>query len=221
LILQRRFCYLNLLLFLYGIFTLKLVQGNLSLTLKMNIMAFEDQILDSTHEGARRRPMRYGDFLKRFVAALIDGIILAIPTGILSVVMLGSVFALNNNLETMGEENVGAMMGAMGGFYFLLIAMQWLYHALMESSSHQGTVGKKVMNLKVTDMHGNRISFGRATGRHFAKMLSGCTLIGYLMAAFTEKKQALHDIVASTLVLDGSPQHGMGNDALDSFDRQN
>jgi uncharacterized RDD family membrane protein YckC len=73
----------------------------------------------------------------------------------------------------------------------------------MESSVRQATFGKSVMSLRVTDDGGQRISFGRATGRFFAKIVSGMVplLIGYIMAAFTEKKQALHDLIAGTLVL--------------------
>jgi len=72
----------------------------------------------------------------------------------------------------------------------------------MESSELQATLGKMALGICVTDKYGNRISFGRATGRHFAKIISSLTLgIGYLAAAFTEKKQALHDIIAGCLVL--------------------
>ncbi len=77
----------------------------------------------------------------------------------------------------------------------------WLYFAILESSAWQGTVGKKVLGLRVTDLDGNRISFGRATGRFFAKLVSNFTfMIGYIMAGFTAKKQALHDMIAGCLV---------------------
>ncbi len=77
----------------------------------------------------------------------------------------------------------------------------WLYFALQESSEHQATLGKRALNIYVTDLQGRRISFGQATGRHFGKIISGFILgIGYMMAGFTEKKQGLHDIMASTLV---------------------
>ncbi len=81
--------------------------------------------------------------------------------------------------------------------------IHWLYFAGMESSARQGTIGKSMMSLRVSDLDGKRISFGHATGRFFAKIVSGMIpfLIGYLMAAFTEKKQALHDLIAGTLVL--------------------
>lgn len=78
----------------------------------------------------------------------------------------------------------------------------WLYFALMESSAYQGTLGKMALGIRVTDLDGGQIDFGRATGRYFAKILSFITLmIGYIMAAFTGKKQALHDIIAGTVVL--------------------
>ena len=82
------------------------------------------------------------------------------------------------------------------------IVGQWLYFSLMESSSWQATLGKKALGLYVTDLEGNRITFARATGRYFAKLISSLTLlIGYIMAGFTEKKQALHDMIAGCLVM--------------------
>jgi uncharacterized RDD family membrane protein YckC len=83
----------------------------------------------------------------------------------------------------------------------LTIGAGWLYEALMESSSYQATLGKMIFGMKVTDLYGNRISFGRATGRHFAKILSGLILcIGFIMVGLTERKQGLHDLIAGTLV---------------------
>jgi hypothetical protein len=77
----------------------------------------------------------------------------------------------------------------------------WLYHASLESSEWQATLGKKAVGLAVTDCNGAGISFGKATGRHFGHLISALTLtMGYLMVAFTEKKQALHDIMAGTAI---------------------
>jgi uncharacterized RDD family membrane protein YckC len=95
------------------------------------------------------------------------------------------------------------------GFFVLVVLIAvmaglgvWLYEALMTSSSKQGTLGKMAFGMKVTDMSGARISFGRSTGRFFAKILSGMILnIGYIMAGFTDRKQALHDMIAGTLVV--------------------
>ena len=100
----------------------------------------------------------------------------------------------------------GLVAGDDGGSLALLqliaTAGGFLYFALMESSTNQATVGKMALGIKVTDLEGNRISFGRALGRTFAKILSGLIIfIGYIIAAFTEKKQALHDMIAGTLVV--------------------
>jgi len=73
---------------------------------------------------------------------------------------------------------------------------------MMESSDKQATMGKMALGIIVTDLEGNRVSFGRATGRYFAKILSALILlIGYMMTGFTQKKQALHDMIAGTLVI--------------------
>ena len=81
--------------------------------------------------------------------------------------------------------------------------LAWLYNAAMESSKHQGTLGKMALGLIVTDLQGRPISFAHASGRYFAKIITGLIPfgIGYAMAGFTEKKQALHDMIASCLVL--------------------
>lgn len=78
----------------------------------------------------------------------------------------------------------------------------WLYFSLFESSPWQATLGKRLVGLKVTDVNGVHLRFGRATARFFAKPLSGAILgIGFLLAAFTPNKQTLHDLIAGTLVL--------------------
>lgn len=84
-----------------------------------------------------------------------------------------------------------------------MMIVSWLYYALMESSSNQGTFGEMALGLVVTDLYGARISYGRASGRFFARIVTGLIplWIGYMMAGFTEKKQALHDILAGCLVL--------------------
>jgi uncharacterized RDD family membrane protein YckC len=100
-----------------------------------------------------------------------------------------------------GVHHIG--LGLLGGgvTFILLLFGNWLYEAFMESSSYQATLGKMIFGMKVTDLNGNRISFERATGRHFAKWLSAMVLgIGYIMVGFTERKQGLHDLLAGTLV---------------------
>ena len=86
----------------------------------------------------------------------------------------------------------------------LTTALTWLYFAFCESSAWQATVGKLALGIRVTDMQGARISFPRALGRYLAKYLSAIILgIGFIMVAFTRRKQGLHDLIAGTLVLNG------------------
>ena len=123
----------------------------------------------------------YAGFWRRWAAALLDGILYYI-------VIFALALALGDGI----------------GVNLLALALAWLYHALMQSSSWQATLGKRAFGIKVTRDTGERISFLRATGRYFATILSSLILmIGYLMAAFTNRKQALHDMIASTLVVRG------------------
>ncbi len=99
-------------------------------------------------------------------------------------------------------EDVDAVVGFIG--LIVIVCVPWLYSALQESSPRQATLGQRVVGLIVTDAAGNRISFGRASGRHFGKYVSSLTMgIGYLLALFNTKRQTLHDMMASTLVLRG------------------
>jgi len=146
---------------------------------------------------------RYGGFWIRWVARLIDGAVLgAIFVPVLGVLM-GGYFATHHTFDRDQPPDAGFV--ALIALMVVIIGLAiWLYEALMTSSSKQGTLGKMAFRMKVTDLSGNRISFGRATGRFFAKILSGMILnIGYIMAGFTERKQALHDMIAGTLVIRG------------------
>ena len=90
----------------------------------------------------------------------------------------------------------------MGFAWFAAFFLPWIYEAVMLSSEKQATLGKMVVGIRDYSLAGRRITFARASGRHFAKWISALLLgIGFLMAAFTEKKQALHDMMAETLVV--------------------
>jgi uncharacterized RDD family membrane protein YckC len=122
-------------------------------------------------------PIEYGGFWIRAGAWVIDAIILSIGGGLLVTLTFG-------------------------GGTFVLFFLPWIYEAWMQSSEWQATVGKRALNLVVTGTDGKRITFARATGRHFAKWISAILLgLGFIMAAFTEKKQGLHDLIAETLVV--------------------
>jgi uncharacterized RDD family membrane protein YckC len=107
--------------------------------------------------------------------------------------------------------NAGAMLEAYSHYYselgnasLLTTVVAWLYFAFCESSAWQGTLGKLALGIRVTDMQGRRISVPRALGRYPAKFLSAIILfVGFMMAGWTQRKQALHDMICGTLVLNG------------------
>jgi uncharacterized RDD family membrane protein YckC len=151
-----------------------------------------------------RRPVAYAGFWLRLVAIIIDSIVLYFVGMIITLPFMASMGLrgiMRGHMPTSPEE----LMPLMGAFIRLILirtVLNWLYYALLESSVWQATLGKKALGLEVTDMEGRRISFGRATGRFFAKIISALILwIGFIMAGFTEKKQALHDMIAGTLVI--------------------
>jgi uncharacterized RDD family membrane protein YckC len=142
---------------------------------------------------------RYGGFWIRFVALIIDAIVVGLITGPVSLI-IGVVLGLAGHAVAMPNEGT-QLASFLITFSFSTLA-SWIYEAALESSKYQATLGKMALGLKVTDLEARRISFLRATARHFAKILSGLVLmIGFIMAGFTERKQALHDMIAGTLVM--------------------
>ena len=169
---------------------------------------------------------KYASFNQRFVASLIDGVIFLLV-----------VYLILGKPEI--NENTSDELQQIKYFVFIVLntVLNWLYFAILESSQIQGTLGKKIVGICVTDLQGNKISFGKATARYFGKSFffviwiaativammgqaTGSTdspyfilaailfilglillVIGYLMAAFTPEKQALHDIIARCLVV--------------------
>jgi uncharacterized RDD family membrane protein YckC len=150
----------------------------------------------------------YAGFWLRVLAHLIDG---AITGAVLCALLIPLALATGvgsalRNIHPGEEPDPAIIFAFISSLWILILAGilgGWLYYAYCESSEWQATPGKKVLNVIVTDLNGNRVSFGRASGRFFAKMVSGLIPfgIGYIMAGFTEKKQALHDMIASCLVL--------------------
>ncbi|HWF39071.1 MAG TPA: RDD family protein [Candidatus Acidoferrales bacterium] len=156
-------------------------------------------------------PAPYAGFWLRVVAYLIDGAIMGVVFGAIigiALATLGVGFFRGLARPNVYDRPVNPFFPAavLGVIFVLLpitIVVTWLYFASMESSERQGTLGKMALGLFVTDMYGKKISFARASGRFFAKFITGLIpfFIGYIMAGFTEKKQALHDMIASCLVL--------------------
>ena len=147
--------------------------------------------------------VQYAGFWRRVGAFVIDWIIVGVVQTVIQVILMGvGVIAMSDLESGAGTEEYQhylAVMWILGGVMFV---MQIVYFAVMESSSKQGTLGKIVLGIVVTDTDGKRISLGRAVGRNLGKIISGIILlIGYFMIAFTAKKQGLHDIMANCLVV--------------------
>jgi uncharacterized RDD family membrane protein YckC len=149
------------------------------------------------------RMVSYAGFWKRFVAYIIDSIILSIVSFVVVIPLLAmiGIGVLTPGDSDLSEGLIFALISAYISLIIFLMIGQWLYFALMESLKG-ATLGKMALGIIVTDMNGNSISFGRATGRYFAKIISGLIFcIGYIMAGFTQQKQALHDIIVGCLVV--------------------
>jgi uncharacterized RDD family membrane protein YckC len=141
---------------------------------------------------AYAQPVVYAGFWLRFAALVVDGILLGI---------VGVIFGVLIGVAASAQATAIATVLTLA-----IIAISILYFPIMESSARQATWGKKLVGIMVTDYNGNRISFWRALGRFLGKVISQLIFyIGYIMAAFTERKQALHDIIAGTLVVKGTP----------------
>ena len=127
--------------------------------------------------------VQYAGFWWRFLAYIIDELIISVIETILVIpfmVVFGISFASMADSGQDLEDMLPAALPFFGAMFILIIvsiALNWLYFAIMESSKQQGTVGKMVLKIKVTDMDGNQISFGRATGRFFGKIVSGLILM--------------------------------------------
>jgi uncharacterized RDD family membrane protein YckC len=147
--------------------------------------------VDERYEGASGESVtEYAGFWRRAGAYLIDVILISLAVSILLFIL--QLFNLLDGLSKKEIENVE---------YVIQVVIAFIYFTTMESSLLQGTYGKHMLKMKVTDGYGERISFGRASIRHISKFLSAILLfIGFIMVAFTKKKQGLHDKIAETVV---------------------
>ena len=146
---------------------------------------------------------------KRCVAYVLDYAILSIPTALQTVSAAVDLVNYNVKMSQVGfgfsSYNFGLAMASIWQLVFF-----WLYFAAFQSSRFQATPGMMLMNLKVVNADGNRMSFANATGRTFASLLSGLILgIGYLLGLFNPARQCLHDMLAKTYVTDNeAPTEG-------------
>jgi uncharacterized RDD family membrane protein YckC len=156
---------------------------------------------------ADNNKFKYAGFWKRVVSSIVDSIIIFFVNLVLLIVLIyGFGLTIAGFLTPTHEEAflVGGLMGYLV-WYFISILLLWLYYVIMESSRCQGTLGKMLLGIYITDQHGRRIGIGRATGRYFLRILLFSVpllgLIDCLMVAVTEKKQAWHDMPVGCLVL--------------------
>lgn len=143
--------------------------------------------------------MAYAGFWRRFGAMLIDSILLSIGAGL-------AVFALQSVVHVAGRASGAsaerAELAAMLIPMVIILPLYLVYFAAFESSASGATPGKRALGIAVTDAQGGRLGFGQALGRNAAKFVSAFILyIGFFMAAFTARKQALHDIMTGCLVI--------------------
>jgi uncharacterized RDD family membrane protein YckC len=143
--------------------------------------------------------VRYAGFWRRFWALWIDALLLVaigLPTSVLMRAVAGAPL-MPHWKESSGPPDLDTCLTNL-----LTGIVAWIYAASFESSEKQATLGKMALGIRVTDLDGRRISFARATGRHFAQIFDVLTFgVGYAMAGFTAKRQALHDMIAGTLVV--------------------
>ncbi|NEQ41607.1 MAG: protein kinase [Okeania sp. SIO3I5] len=178
----------------------------------------------------------YAGFYDRFLASILDNILLIIAMGLLGKIILNNKFLPDDIINSIGAfgwwigwGSFSITTGIFGIIFMILLGLEvegfddsfyiatltfilftnilkWFYLTRLESLPRKATIGKKIMGIIVTDLNGNLISFARANARYLAKTISLITLlIGFIMAAFTKKKQGLHDKIAGTLVVKKKP----------------
>ena len=161
--------------------------------------------------------MVYAGFWRRLCAHIIDMVLLVFVLTMVDVVVavvfhvqFGAVGSTTTSIPGQGFHHpprldppvTAAAMIAGLSMYLFGVIVSWLYYAGMESSAMQATLGKNMLGIRVVDEDGRRIGFLRATGRYYLKIFSSLILFGgFIMIAFTDRKQALHDKMASTLVV--------------------
>ncbi|MEG3193338.1 RDD family protein [Lysobacter sp. D1-1-M9] len=161
--------------------------------------------LDTGWRAQDEHEVVYAGFWKRVAAYLLDALVMSLVAWVAQIVVLGLFFGIS--AAEVGDPQAllagAGVAGLLVGMFVVPVALQAVYYAALHSSARQATLGKMAIGIKVVDESGGRISFLRGIGRFFAAFLSAMILgIGYLMAAFTDRKRALHDLLASTLVVD-------------------
>jgi uncharacterized RDD family membrane protein YckC len=149
-------------------------------------------------------PLRYAGFWRRVGGYVIDQLVIGLPWGFFEALIGGSGLSSSNTVNAQGHSVAHFHLNS--GRFFPLLAGQLvvagIYSVLMQTSSSQGTLGMMSVGVRVTDLNGQRLTRGRAAGRYLAYLLStGIFELGNLLMLVTKRKQALHDLLAGTLVV--------------------
>ncbi len=142
---------------------------------------------------------RYAGFWRRFWAVLLDAFLLFVGLVCIGTLALAPLGGFGTRLDGVESSRVAYFCLV---WFALLFGIPISYFSSMESSRCQATLGKLMLGIRVTDNRGLRVSFARALGRRLSHAVTELTLgLGYVMVVFTHKKQALHDMIAGTLVV--------------------
>ena len=161
------------------------------------VIAAQSAVSSELLSGAAPRAARVS---RRFVAALIDATVVITCVVPICIVLRWIMEGFHREMAMrLAHATYLSGIGAVASW----VIFDWIYNARAISSERQATIGKRCMRIRVTGMIGERIGFAQASARHFAKFLSTfIVLFGFMMAALSKRKQALHDIIANTLVVE-------------------
>lgn len=142
----------------------------------------------------------FAGFWLRAIAYLFDTILISLVLGLIASFYPATFIKMSDGASA--SPSLTALPQLTPIAFVITIAATWFYYTIFEASDWQATPGKRALRLYVADLNGQRVTLARAATRNLAKIISSLTfLVGYLVAGFTERKQALHDILASCLVL--------------------
>lgn len=151
-----------------------------------------NELLDDFSYQEEEKDIVYAGFKKRVLAFFID-------VAICFLSMMSFTFIIEVLRQVLKIKDFGNLAIA------AVLIIPLLYFPLFEGSKYQATLGKLIMKIKVVDINGERVSFGQAWGRFLAKIISyQIFFAGFIIIAFTKKKQGLHDIIAKTYVINNN-----------------
>lgn len=147
------------------------------------------------------REVKYASFWLRFLAFVIDMLIVLVIQLVLLIPFIG-IIGYEMSYTGLGDISEGTILTLGFGLYLTFMLISWLYFALFHASSTHATIGKMIVGIKICHAHSRDLSFSRTSLRYVSKYMSfAILLIGFVIAAFTPKRQALHDFIANTIVI--------------------